>query len=404
MNSSRPRKAVLLLGMLATLLTSCGRNNPSAPIAEVRSDVRIDLGLSQALECTVYESAALDVNGRSERTQPLDATGRVTFENVTVETGTVTFEINVLSNGDAVLVAGSETTTVRRDGFEVPVRLDPVAGILVLDTCSLVLLPENGFRGSVQVQNIGSVPLQWTALGQGTPLEFSPGLGNLGPGAVTTVEVSFPVEAGVPDVDTTFSVGMDQRDLAGSLMGDLDLQVRVPIEALEKIGFDGIPPGTRDPVVTVPTGTVSTSAVGCSGGATIYDTSAGHAADPDLNAQPAQAEVLIIEQDFEDISGDGFPDDCDVGGMLMLDFSDVGPSGTVTLISLRLLDIDGEGTTIDLFGPNETPITLGIPVAPTGDGTITLPISLGPTSGVAKMVINFVSSGAVDDIVFVPDP
>jgi hypothetical protein len=42
-------------------------------------------------------------------------------------------------------------------------------------------------------------------------------------------------------------------------------------------------------------------------------------------------------------------------------------------------------------------------VAPTGDGTVTLPLNMGPTSGVAKIVINLRVSGAVDDIVFVPD-
>lgn len=404
MSNPRTKPVLALLGALAVAGLSCGRDNPSAPASAVDSNVRIDLGLAQGLECTVYETASLSVNGRPERTKQLESTGTVTFENVSVEVGSVTFEVSILSNSGSFLLRGTEATTVSQDGFEVPVDLDPVAGILVLDTCSVSLSARNGFRASVEARNVGSAPLRWTGEELGTPLEFTPSMGNLGPGETATIEVSFPIEAGVPTQDTTFSVGVDQQDLAGSLMGDLDLQV--PTEASEKIGFDGIPPGTMDPVVTVPTGTVATSASSdprCSGVATIYDTSAGHTADPDLNAQSGQAEVLIIEEDFDDLFGDGVPDDCDGGGKLTLDFSDAGPLGTITVISLRLLDIDSEGTTIDLFGPDDTPITLGIPVTPTGDGTITPPINLGPTSGVAKLVVTFNLSGAIDDIVFVPD-
>ena len=401
MINPRTKPILALLGALAVAGVSCGRDNPSAPASAVNSNVRIDLGLAQGLECTVFETASLSVNGRPERTKQLESTGTVTFENVSVEVGSVTFEVSILSNSGSFLLRGTEVTTVSQDGFEVPVPLDPMAGILVLDTCSVSLSARNDFRSSVQVRNVGSAVLRWTTDGLATPLEFSPDTGTLGPGETATLEVSFPIEAGVPTDDTTFSVGVDQQNLTGSLMGNLDLQV--PTAGSEQIGFDGIPPGTMDPVVTVATGTVSTSATGCSNGATIYDTSVGHIADPDLNAQPAQAEVLIIEEDFDDLGDDGFPDDCDLGGALTIDFSDVGPLGTVTLVSLRLLDIDTEGTTIDLFGPDDTPITLGIPVLPTGDGTITLPINLGPTSGVAKIIINFNFSGAVDDIVFVPD-
>jgi hypothetical protein len=403
MINSRTKPVLALLGGLALVGVSCGRDNPSAPASAVDSNVRIDLGLAQALECTVYETASLSVNGQPERTEQLESTGSVTFENVTVEVGSVTFEVSILSNSGSFLLRGTEVTTVNQDGFDILVDLDPVAGILVLDTCSVLLSTRNGFRASVQARNIGSAPLRWTVIALGTPLEFTPNTGNLGPGETATIEVSFPIDGGLPTQGMTFAVGLDQQDLAGSLMGNLDLQVQVPTQAIEQIGFDGIPPGTRDPVVTVATGTVATSATGCSNTATIYDTSAGHTADPDLNAQPAQAEVLIIEEDFDDLFGDGVPDDCEVGGTLTIDFSDVAP-GTVTLVSLRLLDIDAVGNTIDLFGPNDTPITLGIPAPVTGDGTITLPINLGPTFGVTKVVVNLVRSGAVDDILFVPDP
>jgi hypothetical protein len=398
----RTKPVLALLGALAVAGLACGRGNPSAPASAVDSDVRIDLGLAQGLECTVYETASLSVNGRPERTQQLTSTGTVTFENVTVDVGSVTFEVSILSNSGAFLLRGTEATTVSQDGFSVPVDLDPVSGILVLDTCSVSLSARNGFRGTVQVRNEGSAALRWTTAGMETPLEFSPASGTLGPGETATLEVSFPIEAGVPTDDTTFSIGLDQQSLAGSTMGNLDLQVSTV--GSEKIGFEGIPPGTMDPVVTVATGTVATSATGCTDVATVYDTSAGHMADPDLNAQSGQAEVLIIEEDFDDEAGDGFPDDCEFGGTLVLDFSDVGSLGTVTLVSYRVLDVELEGNTIDLFGPDDTPIALAIPIPSPGNALLSPPISLDLTSGVAKMVFTLIGSGAVDDIVFVADP
>lgn len=401
MINPRTKPILALLGALAVAAVSCGRDNPSGPASAVNSDVRIDLGLAQGLECTVYETASLSVNGRPERTKQLESTGTVTFENVSVEVGSVTFEVSILSNSGSFLLRGTEVTTVSQDGFEVPVPLVPMAGILVLDTCSVSLSARNGFRGSVQVRNVGSAALRWTTVGLATPLEFSSVTGTLGPGETATLEVSFPIEVGVPTDDTVFSVGLDQQNLAGSLMGNLDLQV--PTAGSEKIGFEGIPPGTMDPVVTVATGTVSTAATGCTDVATIYDTSAGHTADADLNAQSGQAEVLIIEEDFDDVAGDGFPDDCEGGGTLVLDFSDVGPLGTVTLVSYRVIDVELDENTVDLFGPDDTPIALGIPIPPPGNAMLSPPISFDLTSGVAKIVFNLVGSGAVDDIIFVPD-
>ena len=180
----------------------------------------------------------------------------------------------------------------------------------------------------------------------------------------------------------------------------------VTLAAEETIGFAGIPAGTVDPVINVVTGTVTTAATGCVGRSTIYDTAAGPGADPDLDNQAAQGNVLIIEEN--DAVGDvEDPDDCFSGGTLTLDFSGVGPLGTVTLEAAKVLDIEAAGVSnIELFAPGGA--SLGVfllPVTappPSGDGGIAT-VGLGPTSGVEVMVVTFDTSGAIDDIEFSPD-
>ncbi len=171
----------------------------------------------------------------------------------------------------------------------------------------------------------------------------------------------------------------------------------------ETIDFEGVPEGTQNPVVFGDggSGPIATSAgpatASCPDADTaiIYDTSAGPGADPDLDNQSGQANVLIVEEDLADTDGDGDPDDCFNGGNLTIDFSGVDAGG-VTVNTVRVLDIEQvAGNTIDLLGPGDAPITLG-------DGGITPPIDLGPTAGVVKMVFHFVTSGAVDDLVFTP--
>ncbi len=178
----------------------------------------------------------------------------------------------------------------------------------------------------------------------------------------------------------------------------------------EVIDFEGVPEGTQNPVVFGDggSGPIATSAgpatASCPDADTaiIYDTSAGPGADPDLDAQPAQANVLIVEEDLADTDGDGDPDDCFDGGNLTIDFSGVDAAG-VTAESVVVLDIEQAtgANTIDLLGPGDAFIT-SIDIPFTGDGGITGPINLGPTAGVVKMVFHFVTSGAVDDLVFTP--
>lgn len=97
------------------------------------------------------------------------------------------------------------------------------------------------------------------------------------------------------------------------------------------------------------------------------------------------------------------PDDFAHGSKLVIDFSSLG---TVTLNSLTYLDNEEAGTKINLY-------TLGgiflktIWVTATGDGSVQT-VNLGNTIGVVKMEVimgsNRTGSGAIDNIVFCPEP
>lgn len=179
--------------------------------------------------------------------------------------------------------------------------------------------------------------------------------------------------------------------------------------AHETIDFEGVAEGTENPSVFGDggSGPIATSAgpatASCPDADTaiIYDTSAGPGADPDLDVQSQQGNVLIVEEDLADTDGDGDPDDCFNGGNLTIDFSGVDAAG-VTAESVVVLDIEqptGEST-VDLLGPGDALITT-IDLPFTGDGGIAT-VDLGSTPGVVKLVFHFVTSGATDDIVFIP--
>lgn len=177
----------------------------------------------------------------------------------------------------------------------------------------------------------------------------------------------------------------------------------------ETIDFEGVAAGTQNPVVFGDggSGPITTSAgpatASCPDADTaiIYDTSAGPGADPDLDAQAAQANVLVVEEDLTDADGDGDPDDCGSGGNLTIDFSGVDAGG-VTVESVKVLDLEQVlgANTVDLLGPGDALITT-IDLPQTGDAGIGT-VNLGPTAGVVKLVFHFVTSGATDDIVFTP--
>ncbi|MEP5732244.1 MAG: hypothetical protein ABJL67_23080 [Sulfitobacter sp.] len=122
--------------------------------------------------------------------------------------------------------------------------------------------------------------------------------------------------------------------------------------------------------------------------AMIFDSTNPTGGDDDL-AFEGQGNILIISEDND--SDD--PDDNAGGGVITFDFDD--PS---EVLSITMLDIEEAGGTVDLLDENGDLIrTIDIPT--TGDGG-TQDLSIG-TEGVATMNINFVGSGAVDDLCYV---
>lgn len=184
----------------------------------------------------------------------------------------------------------------------------------------------------------------------------------------------------------------------------------------ETIDFESESEGAQNPSVFGDggSGPIATSAIAAPSGdgsfecttdtALIYDTTSGNGNDPDLDNQSGQGNVLVIWQN----PGNGAPDDCFWGGTLTLDFSALG---TVTMNSVVVLDIEEAGNKIELLAPGGAELAeFAIPITTTGDlsppnapgdgGRTT--VNLGATAGVEKMVVTFVGTGAIDDVVFTP--
>ncbi len=123
--------------------------------------------------------------------------------------------------------------------------------------------------------------------------------------------------------------------------------------------------------------------------AMIFDSNNPTGGDHDLEFD-GQDNILIISEDND--SDDA--DDNARGGTITFDFDD--PSDVV---SINFLDIEERGGTVDLLDDNGDLIrSLDIPT--TGDGgSQELAID---TDGVSTMNVNFVGSGAVDDLCYIP--
>ena len=123
--------------------------------------------------------------------------------------------------------------------------------------------------------------------------------------------------------------------------------------------------------------------------AMIFDSNNVTGGDHDLEFD-GQGNILIISEDND--SSDA--DDNAGGGTITFDFDD--PS---EVVSINLLDIEEAGGTVDLLDDNGDLIrSVDIPV--TGDGEQQeLAID---TAGVSTMNVNFVGSGAIDDLCYVP--
>ncbi len=123
--------------------------------------------------------------------------------------------------------------------------------------------------------------------------------------------------------------------------------------------------------------------------AMIFDTANPTGGDRDLGFED-QGNAIIISEDND--SDD--PDDNARGGTISFEFDEISDVSSVTL-----LDIEGTGTTIDLYDADGELINT-IPVVGTGDNTAQ-DIEINAT-GVAFMDVNLHTSGAVDDVCFAP--
>ncbi|MEO1689838.1 MAG: SdrD B-like domain-containing protein, partial [Pseudomonadota bacterium] len=95
--------------------------------------------------------------------------------------------------------------------------------------------------------------------------------------------------------------------------------------------------------------------------------------------------------------GDGSdPDDNAGGGTITFDFNTVAEIGDLTVI-----DIEEAGGTIVLYGLDDATVIDTIAIPANGDGSIaSIMIDAGD---VGRMDVNFVGSGAIDDICIKPD-
>jgi hypothetical protein len=112
--------------------------------------------------------------------------------------------------------------------------------------------------------------------------------------------------------------------------------------------------------------------------------------DDDLYA-PGQRNLLIVSQDND--ADD--PNDNHEGGHINFDFSDFGP-GSVTVTSLKVLDVSHNGAVISLYADGEIIDEIPVPRGSTGE-QITVEVA---TPGVDFMRVTVEDSFAVDDIVF----
>jgi len=121
--------------------------------------------------------------------------------------------------------------------------------------------------------------------------------------------------------------------------------------------------------------------------AMIFDTANPTGGDNDLGFAD-QGNAIIISEDND--SDD--PDDNAGGGTISIEFDEVSD-----VTSLTLLDIEGTGTSIDLYDINGELIDT-IDVVGTGDNTAQ-EVAIN-TTGVASIDVNLHTSGAVDDLCF----
>ncbi len=129
----------------------------------------------------------------------------------------------------------------------------------------------------------------------------------------------------------------------------------------------------------------------------------GEAGSPHEN-NTAQGKIAIVATNVNDGNGDmlvDVPNDADVAGSA-IEFN-FAALGTVTVKRMLIIDIeqDEEAATVDLFDGSDN-LLQDFALPQVGNNGVAT-ASLGPTSGVVRMLVTLNGSGAIDDIVFEVD-
>lgn len=152
------------------------------------------------------------------------------------------------------------------------------------------------------------------------------------------------------------------------------------------ITFDSVSPTGGDIDLGAPNEDFGGPGVGVGGGQ----------GEPGENSR-TQNNLLIIAEDMTDATNDGLidvPSDEEQGGELIFTFVD-----ETSVDHIRLIDIEDAGVTIELFdGANNNFHTTHVPAL----GNNSSQKVLLNATGVKKMVVGFIGSGAADDVCFDP--
>ncbi|NND07809.1 MAG: T9SS type A sorting domain-containing protein [Saprospiraceae bacterium] len=223
--------------------------------------------------------------------------------------------------------------------------------------------------------------------------EQSPTIKYCGPEGLVTVQVVF--ENGCTGSGETFVAIKDQPCqmidfngfVAGAIPGDQLGMVMISAANKKGPGVATIFPSGDPPKHSEDLGTPNADFGGPGKGK-------GGKKDNEGANSTAQEKVLIIAENVVDRDGDGIldmPDDNTGGGTLIFDFPEA-----IHLRSLKVIDIENEGSKIELYGGSKKLKT--IPLGPLGDNSVqTIDIDV---SGVSKMEVRLKGSGAIDDIVY----
>ncbi|HZD03638.1 MAG TPA: carboxypeptidase-like regulatory domain-containing protein [Longimicrobiales bacterium] len=161
------------LALLVTLTAAGCDADPTASGRPLRSEIVLDLstilgaasGQQQAVR-TLVARAELDIDGHGEARDIGGGQTQVPFP-VSLRPGTHDFEARVLSNTGVVLARGSAPgVAVSAEGFEVPIRLEAVTGVLFVTPADVAV--GGSVSQTIRLENRGIRDL-WVTVGPLAP-------------------------------------------------------------------------------------------------------------------------------------------------------------------------------------------------------------------------------------------